>query len=402
MVGRDGYCPQGHLARPELQMKPPNAAPPPLTAAAPVPPGVPAAAPAEPSAPAAGVNVPAGLGPSNPSLDPATASGVLSTQIPAGPPPVPPEQLFAVGGRSKRAAVWVVTVIALAAVVVFALFFLGQSAGASNLKRVFTAGETHTYSMEMTSRGRAGTLNGGITVNQFIDAQLTQRTGAVDKNGSATLTFTLTNLHFSSNGRRIAAPPGTGGAFTVRVQPDGRVTPLDNKDPFGLEDVNPAALFVSPSNAGPLLPDHTVKPGESWTIDVSQKDPNFGSIDLHAVNTLLQHQTIDGNDAVVIRSLVTAPIDITVGHDQLVDQAKRAGDTGAEIPDGAGIKVLGNLSYHSTQTIYTSNGVLQSVLGDFTMRGTTTVSGVAPQDVSVVFDLNFGLTMTKTSTGQSA
>src|SRR5437879_1509370 len=172
MVGKDGYCPMGHLARPELQMQPPKAAPPPLSAAPPVPAAPKAPAPSAPLAGAGGGGpqadryTPPGLGPSNPppaaqaapgarsfapgppSAIPGSIPGSIPGAIPGGPPPLPPDQLFAVGG-SRRRRTFVSAGVLILALVVAAYFLLGPSAGASNLKLVFTPGETHRYSFEM-------------------------------------------------------------------------------------------------------------------------------------------------------------------------------------------------------------------------------------------------------------
>src|SRR6266540_5156637 len=282
MVGKDGYCPRGHLARPELQMQPPKAAPPPLRAA----PAVPAAPPA--------ARVPSG---DTPAL-----------------PPLPPEQLFGAKSRRSGRTTALIVSIVVVAVAIFAFFFLGNSAGASNLKVVFTPGETHTYALEMTMKGKGGNLQGGFSTSISLGADLTQTTGAVDKDGNATINYTLKNFHYSEDGRHTI-PPGAGAAFSVRMRPDGTIIGLEGGDPFGLEDISPAGQFVNPSNAGPLLPKTKVTPGESWTVTAKESLPDLGTIKATAVNTLLERRKIDGNDAAVIHSIVNVPLNLRLGPD---------------------------------------------------------------------------------------
>jgi len=403
---------------------PKGAAPIPLSAAPPPPP-VPAGTVAPPASTQpvpppveADPYTPPGLGPSNPppvsgavTSPPPPAPGTPPPErfptgladVPPGPPPLSPDQLFGGKPPSNRKAVAIVVTLAVVAAAVFAFLFLGSSAGASNLKVKFTPGETHTYTFEMTTRGRGGNLTGGFTTDASIAATMTQRTGAVDKNGVATLTYTLTNFHFSKDGKRTTPPPGAGAAFTVRMRPDGTVVGLDGGDPLGIEDINPAGQFVNPSTAGPLLPNRKVTVGQSWTIEGDQDLPDIGTVHVTALNTLDEERPINGNGAAVIHSIVKVPLNIRIGHDELVKQAKNNGESGDDIPGNAAISMIGTMSFNLEQTIFKANGLLQSSLGDGFMRGTMTIEGIPGAGaVSIAYDLDFQITMYKIATGQSA
>jgi hypothetical protein len=391
-VGKDGYCPSGHLARPELQEQiQRKAAQPPPAAFRPVP--TPTEAVARPSD--APTDAPGGT---------VWKTGPITPTVPEpGIPPLYGEKPFGdSSGKGKKTAVVVVAIAT--ALVLLGFFLLGSSAGASNLKVKFTPGETHTYQVDMTLVGRGGNLDGGFRTSVGVGAEMTQRTGPIDKDGSATLNYTLKNFHFSENGRQTAPPPGTGAAFSVRMRPDGTVIGLDGGDPFGLEDINPAGQFVNPSNAGPLLPKKKVVAGQSWTIEANQNLPDIGTVHATAVNTLIERKNIDGNDTAVIRSIVTVPLNIHFGRRELVRQAENDGKDASTIPGNASISMVGHMRLNFTQTIFTSNGLLQSALGDGYMRGTMTIGGVPGfnDGLPIAFDLDFRLTMQKLSTGQSA
>jgi hypothetical protein len=326
--------------------------------------------------------------------------GAQTTAPPAGlgPPPFEPPS------RVRRKSVGIVVTAIVVAAALFAYFFLGSSAGASDLKVKFVPGETHTYNLEMTMTGRGGNLNGGFKTNISIAAEMTQKTGAIDKDGNATLNYTLKDFHFSADGRRASSPPGAGAAYSVRMRPDGTVIGLDGGDPYGLEDINPAGQFVNPSNAGALFPKNKVTPGQTYTVEAKQSVPDLGTVHVKATNTLVERKKIGGNEAATIHSIVTVPLNFRLGHKQLVAQAKNDGEDGSDIPGNASITIVGNMGFNVTQTIFTSNGVLQSVLGDGFMRGTMTIGGIPGinGDVPIAFDLEFQITMTKISTGQSA
>jgi hypothetical protein len=358
MVGKDGYCPEGHLASPERAKKVEEQAARAMAAVLPPPPEI-----VDPNAPPA---------------------------IPS-PPPV-----------KRRRVVFVVTpAVVLASLLSYV--FIGTKAGASNLRINYTSGEEHRYRMEITMRGKGGNLNGGFQANVSMGCDLIQRTGAVDKDGTATLTYVITNFTFSENGRRVSPPPGAGASFTVRVRRDGTAVDLEGgKNSFGLDEVNPAGDYLNPANAGPLLPRRKVKPGQSWKITARQEIPDLGTITAEAENTLKEELTINGNKAVVIRTDLHAPLKFRLGHDELVEQAKQAGES-TDIPRKAAISMLGNMNLNFTQTIFTANGLLYSALGDGRMRGTMTIDGILGSGpLSIVFDMEFFLTLTKLSTGQAA
>jgi hypothetical protein len=315
-------------------------------------------------------------------------------------PNAPPLPADAPQRKRKRVAFVLTPAVLLASLLGYV--FIGGRAGASNLRIKFTSGETHRYRMEITMRGKGGNLSGGFQADVSVGADLIQRTGAVDKDGSATLTYIITNFTFSENGRRVSPPPGAGASFTVKIRPDGTAVELEGGNPFGLDDVNPAGDYLNPANAGPLLPGSKIEPGQSWKVKARQEIPDLGTITAEAENTLKERKTIDGNDAVVIRSDIHAPLKFRLGHDALVKQAKAQGES-ANIPRDAAISLLGNLDLNLTQTIFTANGLLRSALGDGRMRGTMTIEGIPGSGpLSVVFDMQFYITLIKLSTGQSA
>ena len=172
-------------------------------------------------------------------------------------------------------------------------------------------------------------------------------------------------------------------------------------DPFGLENINPAGQFVGPANTVPLLPSERVTPGKTWIVETTETLPDIGKLHVRSENTLLERRTIDGNDAAVISSDMSVPLNIHIGRDELVKQAENDGKPASNIPKGAGISMVGTMQFHLTQTIFTNTGLLQSALGDGDLNGTMSIEGLGIP-LSIVFDLHLGITMRKTSTGQSA
>ena len=99
---------------------------------------------------------------------------------------------------------------------------------------------------------------------------------------------------------------------------------------------------------------------------------------------------------------MNVPLNISLGHDELVKQDRNSGGDGSGVPKNAAISMVGTMDFNLTQTIFTSTGLLQSALGDGFMRGTMTIEGLPTGPLSVVFDITMNITMQKTSTGESA
>ena len=63
----------------------------------------------------------------------------------------------------------------------------------------------------------------------------------------------------------------------------------------------------------PLLPDHSVKPGDTWTKSFTQAFPfGSGSLTYSSVNSLERYETAGGVRTAVIHTTMSVPIDLTM------------------------------------------------------------------------------------------
>ena len=399
MVGKDGYCPMGHLARPELQVEKervwaPPAGPPPLVPAEQPPP-----ARAEPP-PARDPYTPPGLGPSNPPPQPTTAAPSGDTVAPPSgvtwttPPPSVPGEPPALPVETKRKGKTVFGVIAaLLGVVLLGVFFLGRTAGAANLKYVFTAGETHRYQMSMSMDVSGGNLLGGGRFNGTVEMVMRQRVTKINKAGVATIEFAIERLSMTEGGKRRSVPLPSD-VIVIEMTPDGRVLSTSGAEFLG--DINPAAGLFGPESFSPILPRHKVDPGDKWSIGGDVPNP-FGK-SFHIDGTAeLQERSGEGDQAAaVIKSVIASPLNFRIEFAKIAEAEGEALPEG--FPSNAVMTFDGNLSMNLMQSMATKSGFLKSAIGDMKMTGTFGIENV-PQigNVSGVLNMSVQLTLTALS-----
>ncbi len=403
MVGKDGYCPMGHLARPELEEQR-RAPAPQAPAPAPPPPPLARPAPAEP-APTDDPYTPEGLGPSNPPPQqtaapaPAAAAGGFapswSTPSPTtAPPSVPGEGPPALPVENKRKGKTAFGVIAaLLAVALFGVFFIGRTAGAANLKYVFTAGATHRYQMSMTIDVSGGNLLGGGRFNGTVEMVMRQRVTRVNKSGVATIEFAIEKLRMSEGGRNRTVPLPSD-VIVIEMTRDGRVLSTSGAEFLG--DINPAAGVFGPESFSPILPRRKVDPGDKWPIGGDVPNPYGKPFHVDGTATLLERTGTGDQEAAVIKSVIASPLNFRI---ELAKIAKAAGErVPARFPSNGVMTFDGNLSMNLTQAMATKSGFLKSAIGDMKMTGTFGFENV-PQigNLTGVMNMSMQLTLTALS-----
>ena len=287
--------------------------------------------------------------------------------------------------RASRKPLAAFLVLALAAIGVVAFIAFGTSAGAANLRLVFTRGETHRYALDISMDFRGGTLKAGQTFIGGLSGVMRQRTSAVDPDGVATIEYGFENLKLTEGGRTRTIPTPVE-VTTMRIAPDGEVLDVDGPGLSALGNINPAASLVRPEIFGPQLPGNEVSAGDSWGID--ERFANDLGDDFHVTGTgtLVEKSTIGNEESAVIRTVVNSPLNF--------DFSKIGGTAG--IPAGVSMAFDGFLSMDITNSMGMTSGRLHSALGELKMTGTFTFSGV-PQigTLSGVMNMSVQITMTE-------
>jgi hypothetical protein len=376
MVGKDGFCPQGHETRSAPSRKELEAP------RAPMPPPAPATAHSPAPAPI-------------PSETPGSIA-LDSTEVPPpvpGSPPLPDSP-----PRKPRKALAIGLSLALVAAGAIGWVTLGPggSAGAANLKRVFTSGESNRYSLAISMRGTYPLV--GFPIDTGFDMEVEERTLSVDGDGVARVRYAVENVNAIANGKVVPVPEDARISFTVRTAPDGRI--LENDEEGTLEklaDVNPLVGMFGPEALSPLFPNRKVAPGATWTTEQAQgwplTDQKFTTT---LNNTLLEQRTLGGEDVSVIRTESRMPLNVRVKFVDLLAEIER--QTGEKldfpVPGDVGFTINGLVTGILTQTVSARTGILSAVIGDVSMRGTIGFFGPgAPGDM--VFNVDVGVTMTR-------
>jgi hypothetical protein len=183
-------------------------------------------------------------------------------------------------------------------------------AGGETLRLVFHQGTTYKFSFHAVE----SLANGTDPANHFeFTAQETATIQSVDSTGISDIAVALNNLTAISGGAGSPADTvNSRPAYTVKIAPDGRILSMDgppvaSKFPFriGFD----GSLIVA------VLPDNSVKPGDSWTKTYDQVNPfgaSSGTLHIQSTSKYLRDESVAGVSAAVVETLSDATINSTV------------------------------------------------------------------------------------------
>jgi hypothetical protein len=184
------------------------------------------------------------------------------------------------------------------------------AAGSVTLKIVFHQGTTYRFSFHAVDRLASGTEPASQV--EFT-AQETASVQSVDSSGVAEIAVALDNVSLIVGG--VSSPADTGNsrpaAYSIKIARDGRILSMDgppiaSKFPFriGFD----GSLIVA------VLPDDSVKPGDSWTKTYDQVNPfgtSSGTLRIQSGSKYLRNETFAGVSAAVVETTSMATINST-------------------------------------------------------------------------------------------
>lgn len=299
-------------------------------------------------------------------------------------------------GRSKgKILISLALVLALAAGA-FAFLSLRRSSGqATALAMSFPKGQTFTYALSMNMDGtiHAGTQSGPL--KGTVAETLSWKVQSVDAQGIATVELSASNISGNFNGQPVS---GTSQyTSSIQVARDGRI--LVGGD---LASTTGGSGFDFPGTDQftPVLPDHLVKPGDTWTKSFDQTLPfGGGHLGYTSHNTFVRYENVSGVKAAVIRSTMTVPLDLTIDLRKLLDTYGQ----GAPIPKGShpSIQYGGSVSLDQTAWFDPTGGSLVKTLlvaqFDMQMQFKGFPSSQLPGGGQVSFAGSMTLTLTRRS-----
>ena len=279
--------------------------------------------------------------------------------------------------RRSMAVGLVVVLIAAAG----AYFFLNRSKSAEGTAIALSLkqGQTYRYQLNMTFGGEVSVQGQKTPVSMQVGEVFSWQVESVDASGVATVKMTLESITGTVNGAPFPSeqlPP----PYEIKVASDGRILTASNLALASGSDAG--LLFPGADQITPLLPDHPVKPGDTWTKSFDQKFP-FGGGTIHYVshNQYLRDETLNGIKSAVISSSVNLPLDFTVDLDEMM---QGLGTSDPSIPKGAKMVFGGDMEFTLTSWLDLAHGTMLkgAMSGDLNM--TVELKGV-PQGPQVPF-----------------
>jgi hypothetical protein len=181
------------------------------------------------------------------------------------------------------------------------------------LSLIYKQGATYHYTFHMTIDFSVDTAFGTTPMKYDITAKEATTVSSVDTKGVADLAVTLTDISLTITLANNPTTTSTGSKTPptrFRIGPDGQL--ISSNATTVLAD-NPMSVTGGGSVACALLPDHAVKPGETWSKAYDQ--PNgFGTWTAHETSNsvYLRDETFHGVRAAVVETTTMANIDTSI------------------------------------------------------------------------------------------
>lgn len=251
------------------------------------------------------------------------------------PPPAP-----------RRVPVFLLGAVSLVIVVVAGLLVVRsvrpeRPVDLRTIALAFTRGQTSSYRLSMSWDGTMSTGGAGDQpMDLVLGETITWTVMDVSSDGVATIRAEISDVTGSFNGASMPAGSTSVPAITMRIAPDGRVLDAGGLA-FGSEGTSSGLGLPGMGQVTPLLPDHTVSPGDTWDTHFSQPNPfGTGAFTYDAHSRLEGYEDVDGMRAARIRSDLRMPFDFDV------DLTRLLGAMGTAPSGSTGLAALGNATFH--------------------------------------------------------
>jgi hypothetical protein len=215
-------------------------------------------------------------------------------------------------------------------------------AHAQTISLAFKQGEQFKYTLHFT--GTFSAHVGSVSQDVKIDAKAkeTVTITAVESDGTADMTLTLSDLTITTTGK--SADGGTTTSTTtqagaippqqLKVTPDGRILSINGES---ISSASPFGVLAGSYLVYAVLPDTAVKPGDQWSKSYDQAQPG-GSSNVHVTSnsTYLRDESFQGVSAAVIETKSTADFTMNLFPPQSPPPNTPNGNRAGPTPGGFG------------------------------------------------------------------
>ncbi len=185
-------------------------------------------------------------------------------------------------------------------------------AHAQTISLAFKQGDQFKYTLHFT--GTFSAQVGSVSQDVKIDAKAkeTVTITAVESDGTADMTLTLSDLTIMTTGKSADGSTTTSTTTQsnaippqqLRVTPDGRILSINGES---ISSTSPFGVLAGSYLVYAVLPDTAVKPGDKWSKSYDQAQPG-GSSSVHVTtnSTYLRDETFHEVNAAVIETKSSA------------------------------------------------------------------------------------------------
>lgn len=238
----------------------------------------------------------------------------------------------------------------------FLVLFLVAACGsigaqAQAISLAYKAGDTSKYALHMVLKYTVAASGMSIPLNLDISAKETMTVKSVDADGTADISVVISDvsMKMTMNGTTNTTTTTTTNTVEIKIAKDGRVISV-NGSAFG----NNALPGVSGTQGGvvsAILPDHPVKPGDTWTKNYDVPNPlGTGSVHATSDSTYLRDDTVNGVKAAVIESKVNTNLNMTLDLGSMLGASGTTPPTTAS-PTGGSLTMAGTSKSDTTSWI---------------------------------------------------
>lgn len=306
--------------------------------------------------------------------------------------------------QGRRTLVLIAAVLVPALVAAGVYRFVGKEKTGSSSERISLAlalskGQSlrYRFAMKVVATGRVGAVS--IPANDQLSGTMSWHVDSVDGDGVARITATAPNVTEISNGKKISQPTQT---FHLRIASDGRVlAQVGFGTTSGKDDSGPG--IPGTDQITPLLPDHPVGVGESWTSSFDQTNPmGTGVIHYQTISKLLRFAEVDGVRTAVIYTTADLPIDVSLDTKKAL---AATGQPSSGVPKGTNptYSLRGHMAFGQTAWLDVANRSLvrSTTSGQFVFVLRMTHVDAAAQPLGGKFDVTGSVTIELQSTRSS-
>ncbi|HKC19445.1 MAG TPA: hypothetical protein VKE27_07400 [Candidatus Dormibacteraeota bacterium] len=228
------------------------------------------------------------------------------------------------------------------------------AAQAQTISLAYKAGDTYKYSFHAVLKYTIAASGMSIPLDLDLSAKEAATVKSVDSDGTADMSVAISDLSvkISENGTTSTTNTTTTvSTIDMKIAKDGRVVSV-NGNAFGGTTL-PAMSGMQGGVISAILPDHAVKPGDTWTKSYDEPNP-LGTSSIHATsnNTYLRDDTVNGIKAAVIESKVNTNLDMNLDLSSMLAAAGTPAPPSAS-PDGASLTMKGTAKSDTTTWIDT-------------------------------------------------